>query len=150
MHLEAENVRALYKSLLTAWNQREARTFAGLFAEHAEIVGFDGSQMQGPKVVEEHLSGIFASHLTATYVSIVREVRDLGPEVALLTALVGMVPREGFDINPALNAVQTMVARKHEGQWKIELFQNTPTALHGRPEVILAQSEELRQAFRAR
>jgi hypothetical protein len=41
--------------------------------------------------------------------------------------------------------IQTLIAVKRDGQWRIVLFQNTPAQLHGRPELVQAMTEELRQ-----
>lgn len=38
-----------------------------------------------------------------------------------------------------------MVTKKYGDDWKIELFQNTPAALHGRPEMVQQLTEELTQ-----
>src|SRR6476661_5465675 len=95
-----EPIRALYHRLLDAWNQRDAHAFAGLFEPLGNVVGFDGSTMNGRNEIEESLSGVFADHPTASYVSVVREVRFLSPDVALLRAAVGMVPPGQSDINP--------------------------------------------------
>ncbi len=98
-------VRALYNHLLDSWNKRNAADFAALFKEDGNQVGFDGSQVNGRAEIESHLSGIFADHMTAAYVGKVREVRFLSPEVAILRAVVGMVPHGKTDINPATNAI---------------------------------------------
>ena len=47
---------------------------AALFAAHGNVVGFDGSQMNGRQEIEDHLSQIFADHPTPAYVARVREV----------------------------------------------------------------------------
>jgi uncharacterized protein (TIGR02246 family) len=83
--------------------------------------------------------------MTATYVSKIRGVRFLAPEVAVLRAVVGMIPPGKKDLNPDANAIQTLVATKQEGQWRIAVFQNTPAQFHGRPELVEALTEELRQ-----
>ncbi len=49
------------------------------------------------------------------------------------------------DLNPAVNAIQTLVVVKHAGQWQIALLQNTPAQFHGRPDLAEALTEELRQ-----
>jgi uncharacterized protein (TIGR02246 family) len=98
--------------------------------------------------VGAHLSEIFSHHQTARYVSIVREVRFLAEGVTILSAVAGMVPPDKDDINLEVNAVQTMVAVKTGGAWKVALFQNTPAALHGRPDDAKKLSEELRAALK--
>ena len=52
------------------------------------------------------------------------------------------------DIDPALNAVQSMIAVQKGGAWKIALFQNTPAAFHQRPDAVKKLTEELRAKLR--
>lgn len=138
-------VRELYGQLLEAWNQRDAQAFAALYEMKGNQVGFDGSQINGPANIEAHLRQIFADHLTAAYVGKVQEVRFLSGETAILRAIAGMIPHGQHDINPAVNAIQTLVAVRREDQWKVALFQNTPAAFHGRPEAVAQMTQELRQ-----
>ena len=139
-------VSALYQHMLDGWNRRNAGEMAALFAEDANVVGFDGSQYNGPAEIESEIGKIFADHQTATYVWKIREVRFLSPDVALLRAVVGMVPSGQSDLNPAANAIQSLVAVKRDGnKWRIALFQNTPAQFHGRPELAQELTEELRQ-----
>jgi len=142
-------VRLLYQTLLEAWNDKDAHEMAELFSENGNVIGFDGSQMDGRKQIESVLGQIFADHPTPVYVAAVREVRFLAPGVALLRAIAGMVPRGHSEINPALNAVQSLIATKEQDRWRIALFQNTPAALHGRAELSEQLTAELRQALRA-
>jgi len=146
---EETEVRLLHQELLKAWNEKNARKMADLMAENGNLVGFDGSQIDGRQQVESVLGKIFAGHPTAAYVAIVREVRLLSSDVALLRAVAGMVPPGQSDINPAVNAVQSLIAAKEQGRWRIALFHNTPAAFHGRPELSEQLTEELRRALRA-
>jgi uncharacterized protein (TIGR02246 family) len=139
--------RELYRQLLEAWDKRNARDFALLFSPDGSIVGFDGTQVFGQAEIGAHLSQIVTHHQTARYVSIVREVRSLSEGVTMLSAVAGMVPPDKDDINPEVNAVQTMVAVKASGGWKVALFQNTPAAFHGRPDDVKKLSDELRAAL---
>lgn len=140
--------RELYRQLLEAWDKRNARDFALLFASDGNIVGFDGTQVFGQAEVGAHLSEIFSHHQTARYVSIVREVRSLTEGATILSAVAGMVPPDKDDINPDVNAVQTVIAVKKAGAWKVAVFQNTPAALHGSPDTAKKLTEELRAALR--
>jgi len=124
------NPITVYTRLLEAWNDRNAQAFAALFAEGGVAIGFDGSEMRGRAAMIAELTRIFESHQTATYVAIVREVRDLS-SAAVVRALAGMVPRGKKELNPATNALQSVVlAAKPGGGFEIVLFQNTPAALH--------------------
>ncbi|QEH34101.1 SnoaL-like domain protein [Aquisphaera giovannonii] len=141
-------VRALFASLLDAWNRRDARAFAAHFRPDGEAIGFDGTAMKGPDQIVASIEPIFAHHLTARYVPIVRSVQSLGDHVAILRAVAGMVPPGQTDIHPAVNAVQSLVATSEGGGWRIALFQNTPAAYHGRPDLVAGLTEELRRALR--
>ncbi len=140
-----EEVRALYRALLERWNERDAKGMAALFADDGRSIGFDGSEMSGPAEIEETLAAIFAHHPTASYVSKVRSVRFLTPGVAVIAAVVGMVPRGKSELNPAVNAVQTVVAAKHGSAWRVAQLQSTPAAYHGRPELAESLTAELRE-----
>lgn len=143
--MESE-VRALYRALIAGWNRRDAGAMGRLFAETGNVIGFDGSQIDGPEAIKATMAGIFASHPTPPFVSIVREVRRLGPGTALLRAIVGMVPPGKTEFDPALHAIQSLVAVRAGDRWRIALFQNTPAAFHRRPELIARMTEELSAA----
>jgi uncharacterized protein (TIGR02246 family) len=130
----------LHERFVEGWNARDARAIADLFADDGAIVGFDGSTVEGRDAIHEHLAGIFAHHETAAYVAKPRFTRRPSEDVALLLAVVGMVPPGKDDINPAVNAVQTLVASP-DG---VTLLQTTPAAFHGRPEEGERLTEELR------
>ncbi|MBI1281817.1 MAG: SgcJ/EcaC family oxidoreductase [Anaerolineaceae bacterium] len=135
----------LYRHLLEAWNNQDAHGFAVSFADDANVVGYDGSQMNGVSEIELTLSGIFTHHKTAAYIAKVREVRFLSPQTAILRAVVGMIPPGKTEINPERNAIQSLVAAYQDNQWRIAFFQNTPARFDGRPELSDALTQELRQ-----
>lgn len=139
-------VRALYEDLLAAWNRRDARGYAALFAPDGTLVEFDGSQVSGSQI-EDHLTSIFAADAPASYVSKVREVRPLGEDVVLLHAIVGMVPPGRTVLDPAANSVQSLVAQNLSGTWRVVLFHNTPARYHGRPKLVKQHTDELRQVL---
>ena len=142
---DTAEISALYQELLAGWNQRDAAAYTALFAEDASVVGFDGSQMNGRAEIATQIGQIFADHPTSRYVGKIREVRLLTPEVAILRAVVGMVPPGQADINPTVNAIQSLVATQQHGAWRIALFQNTPAQFHGRPELAQQLTDELRE-----
>ena len=149
MGAEAEGAaRELYEKLIQAWNKRNARDYALLFASNGSIVGYDGSQVDGQLDVGAHISEIFSHHQTAAYVTIVREVRTISSDVVVLRANAGMVPPGKDELNPDRNAVQSMIAARKGGKWEIALFQNTPAVYDGRPELSKKLTQELRDVLR--
>jgi uncharacterized protein (TIGR02246 family) len=99
--------------------------------------------MIGRDDIEATLRQIFADHATGAYVGVVRSARILAPEVAMLRAVSGVIPSGQSDLNPALNAQQTLLAVKCDGSWRIRLYQNTPAQFHGRPELAQRLTDEL-------
>jgi uncharacterized protein (TIGR02246 family) len=144
-----EGVLTLYQQLLDAWNARDAAAFAALFSDDASVVGFDGSPMNGRAEIGSTLEGIFGSHQTARYVAKVREVRRLGSDVLLARSVVGMVPPGKAELNPAVNAIQSLVAAGRGADMRIALLHNTPAAFHGRPEMAEELTRELTDAVRS-
>jgi uncharacterized protein (TIGR02246 family) len=139
------DIRALYRQVIAGWNQRSSEAMAAPFAEDGELIGFDGSQASTRAEIAAHLGPIFASHPTPPYVSSVKSVRFLGPDAAMLKAYVGMVPPGQSEMEPKLNAIQTLVAVKREGTWCVALLQTTPAQFHGRQDLVEQMTEELRQ-----
>ena len=137
-------VGELYRAILAGWNADDAAAFAAPFADDGQIVGFDGSEVFGRSNIADQMAKIFADHATGRYVGIVRGVQPLGAEAALLRAVSGVVPAGDNDLNPKLNAVQSLVARRLNGAWQVVLYQNTPAQYHGQPEAAEALTQELR------
>ena len=144
----SDDVSELYRRLIDGWNANDATAMTEPLAGDALVIGFDGSQMVGRSNAETELARIFADHRTATYVAKVRSVRRLGADTALLHAVAGMVPPDGEEIMPDRNAVQTVVAAREAGIWRVMLFQTTPAQFHGRPDVSRALTSELSELHR--
>jgi uncharacterized protein (TIGR02246 family) len=143
------NVRDLYERMIAGWNAGDAAAMTRDFADDGQIVGFDGSEVSGGERIATYLAGIFADHKVASFVTLVREVRELAPDVMLLRAHAGMVPPGKSEINRATNAVQTLIAVRRGDRWEIALFQNTPAAWHGREDDANALTAELQATFNA-
>jgi uncharacterized protein (TIGR02246 family) len=140
-------IERVYTGLIDAWNRRDAAGMASLLSANALVIGFDGSTMIGRDDARVTLDGIFRDHPTAPYIARIRSIRMISFHTGLLHAIVGMTPVGANDLKPELNAIQTAVVSAHEdGHYRIELFQTTPAQYHGRPELVEAHTEELRQA----
>ena len=137
-------IRDLYGALLAAWNARDARAYAALFAPDGSLVGFDGSQNNGRDAIEGAIGAIFAHHRTPTYVGKVVAIRVLRAGVALVRAAAGLVPPGQADLNPALNSVQSLTIVRDAGGWRIAHVHNTPAQFHGRPDLAEQLTAELR------
>jgi uncharacterized protein (TIGR02246 family) len=144
-HSVSMEVQTVYEQFLDAWNNRHARGMADLFAEDGESIGFDGSLSKGEEEIYSHLKPIFDHHPTARFISKVKDVHFLSEDIAMLRAIAGMVPPLQTTINPKVNTHHTLVVVKKAGDWRIQLFQNTPAQFHGRPELVEQMTAELSQ-----
>ncbi|MDR5737026.1 MULTISPECIES: SgcJ/EcaC family oxidoreductase [unclassified Caballeronia] len=141
----ATSARQQYFALLDDWNRQNAVGMAARFTERGSLIGFDGSAIDGRTCIEAHLAPIFAQHPTPLFVAKVREVRRLAAgQTLLLRAVAGMWPRNAAALDDRLNAMQTLVLSLCDGTYRIEMFQNTPAAFHGRPEEAEKLTAELR------
>src|SRR5262245_38930219 len=145
-----KSLSALYRRLLDGWNARDAVAFAGCFADDGAVIGFDGSEHRGREVIAEQIQQIFADHATGAYVGKIRGIRRLGDTAAVLRSVAGVVPAGQDELNPLLHSVQSLVAELVGGEWRIVLYQNTPAAYHGRPELGHALTAELAPLAAAR
>jgi len=143
-----DEIEALYQKLIDAWNRRDAHGMADQFSEQGVQIGFDGSKVVGKAEILSHVAPIFENHPTAPFITKVKSIRPLGNDAAILHAIAGMIPQGKQDIEPNVNAHQTLVAVKKDDGWQIELFQNTPAQFHGRPELVEQMTEELRQLLK--
>jgi uncharacterized protein (TIGR02246 family) len=139
-----------YEQLLQAWNDQNAAAFGAVFTEDGSAVGFDGSTMNGRQEIVATIRGIFEHHRTATYVAKIRDVRELGDDVVLVRAVVGMTPPGSTELNPAANAIQSLVMKGQGANMRVALLHNTPAAFHGRPELVEQLTHELTDVLRTR
>ena len=141
---------ALYRAVLDAWNARDASRLAELFFEQAQLTGFDGSMLEGRAEIESSFARMFRNYSTPTYVGKVRTAIRLTEDVVMIRAVAGMVPPGHHDIDPQLNAVQSLVVVRRQGRWRIAAFHNTPAVFHDRPEIRDRLTSELRDLLRRR
>jgi uncharacterized protein (TIGR02246 family) len=136
-------VRALYDTLITAWNDHDGTAMAAPFADDGVVIGFDGSLSSGMQTISSEMANIFADHETGRYAVKVTSVRELGQHAVILRAIAGLVPPGRTAINPETNSHQSVVAEMQHGQWRIVLLQNTPAHFHGRPSLVEEMTREL-------
>lgn len=138
-------VRALYTDLLRCWNSEDAAGFASLFVADGTIIIFDGTLLSGRAEIAAQFGTIFKRFDTPTFVQIVRQVRLISHDIAILYGAVGMYSLPELLINPTLNAVQTLLAQRRDGGWGIVHFQNTRADFPGRPDLVAAMTRALQR-----
>ena len=115
-----ENVRQLE----AGWNAKSGAAFAKPFAEDADYVVINGTQIKGRDAIAEGHQRIFDTYLKDSTLALsVRQVRMLRADVAVVHVSAHM-KAGGQDAD----AVITLVMTKEKGDWKIAASQNTSVA----------------------
>jgi len=126
-------VRDLYQQLLEGWNQGDSAAFSAPFAEDGDLVGFDGTHLKGRGEIAQFHEPLFRNWLKdARLVGEVRDLRFLAPDVVLLHAVGQTILPGHLDPSPERDSVQTLVAIKRSGAWRLAAFQNTRQRPMGR------------------
>jgi uncharacterized protein (TIGR02246 family) len=130
---EEAAVRELYRRLLDGWNRGSGGAFAAPFAEDGDLVAFDGTHFEGRREIEAFHQELFDRWMKGTrLVGQVEEVRFPGPDVAVMHASGSTVMRGKAEPSPERDSVQTLVAVREDGEWRLAAFQNTRVRPIGR------------------
>jgi uncharacterized protein (TIGR02246 family) len=119
-------VRDLYQELMDGWNRGSGEAFAAAFAHDGDLVAFDGTHFEGREEIAPFHQQLFDKWLKGSrLVGRVEEVRFLSPDVAVMHAVGSTVMRGKTEPSPERDSIQTLVATRESGEWRIAAFQNT-------------------------
>ena len=126
-------VRALYQQMMDAWNHGSGEGFAAPFDDEGDFVAFDGTHLKGRRQIASSHQPLFDKWLKGTrLVGQITRVRFLSPDVALMHATGGTVMRGKSSPSPERDSIQTLVATRQCGDWRLAAFQNTRVRPIGR------------------
>ena len=126
-------VRGLYQELMDGWNRSSGAAFAAPFAEDGDLVAFDGTHFKGRDEIETSHQELFDRWMKGTrLVGQVEDVRFPSPEVAVMHAVGSTVMRGKSEPSPERDSIQTLVAARESGEWRLAAFQNTRVRPIGR------------------
>ena len=130
---DADQVRALYTRAMDGWNRGSGQAFAAPFATDSDFIAFDGVRFRGREDLGRAHDPLFRTHLKGTrLVGDVTDVRFLGHDAAVAHAQGGTIIRGRSTPSPERDSIQTLVAVKREGEWRLVAFQNTRVRPIGR------------------
>jgi uncharacterized protein (TIGR02246 family) len=119
-------VRDLYRELMDSWNRGSGEAFAAVFTEDGDLVAFDGTHFEGRTQIAPFHQELFDKWLKGTrLVGRVKDVRFLSPDVALMHAVGSTIMRGKSVPSPERDSIQTLVATRQNGEWRLAAFQNT-------------------------
>lgn len=117
-------IRSLYQQLMDGWNKGSGEAFAAPFAEDGDLVGFDGTHLNGRQNIISFHQQLFDNYVKGSrLVGKVRNVRFLTHDIAVMHVVGGTIMADQTDIEPERNSVQTLVATKDsKGEWRLPHF----------------------------
>lgn len=123
---EEAAVRTLYQRLMDGWNKGSGEAFASVFTEDGDLVAFDGTHFHGRAEIAPFHQELFDKWLKGSrLVGQVKDVRFLSPEIAVIHAVGSTVLRGKSRPAPERDSIQTLVAVREAGEWRVAAFQNT-------------------------
>ena len=130
---DEQTIAELYRDMMDAWNRGSGADFASAMTPDMEFIGFDGTWFHGKDDVAAAHQALFDTHLKGTrLVGDVLKVRLIAPDVALVHARGNTIKRGKSAPDPARDSLQTLVAVKTDGAWRLAAFQNTRIRVMGR------------------
>lgn len=142
---DREAVTRLYQQLLDGWNRGDGAAFAAPFAEVCEFIAFDGTHFTGRQELAAFHEELFAKWMRGTrLVGHVERIHFLGPDAATIYAVGGTILRNQRHPAPERDSLQTLVAQRQDGEWRLVAFHNTrlrPIGLNGASFLIWAISD---------
>lgn len=118
-------VRDLYRELMDGWNRGSGEGFASVFTEDGDQVAFDGTHFEGRAEIASSHQELFDKWMKGTrLVGWIKDVRFLGPDVALMHAVGSTVMRGKTEPSPERDSIQTLVAVRRDGQWRLAALDN--------------------------
>ena len=119
-------VRDLYQQLMDGWNRGSGEAFAAAFTEDGDLVAFDGTRFKGREEIAPFHQELFDKWLKGSrLVGKVKDVRFVSPDVALMHAVGSTVMRGKSEPSPERDSIQTLIAIRQDGEWRLAAFQNT-------------------------
>jgi uncharacterized protein (TIGR02246 family) len=121
-------LRESVRQLEAGWNAKSGAAFAKPFADDADYVVINGTQIKGREAIAQGHQGIFDTVFKDSTLSLsVKQVRMLRADVAVVHVSAHLKSAQGAGAQEA-DAVITLVMTKESGAWKIAAFQNTSVA----------------------
>jgi uncharacterized protein (TIGR02246 family) len=112
-----------------AWNAHDARAYAALFAEDADVINVLGWWWRTRAELEQKLGNAFAFVFSHSVLHIENvSIRHLSPRLAVahvVWTMTGALSPDGSGANVPQQGIQIPVLRKTADSWRIVSFQNT-------------------------
>lgn len=132
---EEVEIRKVEAQQAETWNRHDAKAYAALFTQDADVVNVLGWWWKGRPLLESKLTAAYAYVFRESTLTIEEvDTKFLTPDIAVAHVrwtMTGAKSATGNASQVPQKGIQTQVLQKHDGKWLIAFFQNT----NGVPEV---------------
>ncbi|WP_068622269.1 SgcJ/EcaC family oxidoreductase [Paenibacillus tuaregi] len=119
-------IESLFERLKLAWDRGDGEAYGACFTEDADYVTFQGEHLQGRKAIADTHQELWNSVLRGSALEgEIKKIRFITPEIAIFHGL-GVVKLRWQKTAPKKrDSINTNIAVKQNGEWKIAAFQNS-------------------------
>lgn len=119
-------IRSIPDKIAAGWSKGDGRAIADVYAEGGTLVAGDGKVTQSRAEIARYHDQQFAAFLKGTRLTVeVKSLRFVSPDIAIMHTEGGILWPGEVQVAPRNRGVQSFVAVKNDGVWRITLFQNT-------------------------
>ncbi|MFC4533251.1 SgcJ/EcaC family oxidoreductase [Sphaerisporangium dianthi] len=112
--------------IVAAWASHNAKAFAAVFTPDGTMI-LPGAFSKGTADIEAFMTAAFAGPYKGTQVTgLPIDMRFLNSETALVITQGGVLAPGENKVHPDRAVRATWVVAKHEGEWKLAAYQNSP------------------------
>ncbi|HWO52929.1 SgcJ/EcaC family oxidoreductase [Paenibacillus sp. FSL M7-1455] len=123
---QMKEIESLFEKMKLAWGKGDGEAYGACFTEDADYVTFQGEHLQGRKAIADTHQELWNSVLKgSTLEGEIKKIRFVTPDIAIFHGL-GVVKLKWQKTAPKKrDSINTNVAVKQNGEWKIAAFQNS-------------------------
>jgi uncharacterized protein (TIGR02246 family) len=119
-------IRALLAQVTDAFNRGDASGASAAFTPGGDLITGDGTLVTSAPGIEKFLAELQAKLPKGTqFIATVTNVRFEGPDLAVLTSEGGWLYPGETAISDKNQGIQSLVALRQQGVWRVALFQRT-------------------------
>ncbi|GAA2076837.1 SgcJ/EcaC family oxidoreductase [Actinomadura alba] len=119
-------IAALTQKVIAAWAYNDAEGFADLFIENGTMI-LAGVYKNGQAEIREFLRDAYQGRYKGTQVTgKPLSIRKLSADAAILLSQGGVLEAGESEVSPSAAIRASWVVVRHDGQWRLAAYQNTP------------------------
>jgi uncharacterized protein (TIGR02246 family) len=120
---DEDAIRAIHQQMIDAWNAGDGSAFAAPFTDDADFITFEGTHLKGRRNIALFNQRIFDTVRKGTRLEgEVKFVRIISPVIAMMHSAVRVLLPGQTAPSPVRQSAQLSFFTKHDGEWRIEGF----------------------------